>query len=205
MPYLTQVRMRATCVGGISAGSGVGMTGLAGSSSRAGAGGGTIRSTRGLRADGSAGAVCGAAGGGIGDFAVNRASAAWRALLIRWRSSLRGCGCRLRKICSEWWIHSRLSKGRFGRYGKPDLGRRGAIRKPALNPAPPQCRRKIEMSPRTQSRNDTPRAGRGRGVGRARSLCGAQRPTDVRRTEACSRARCFVTERASARSARRTA
>jgi hypothetical protein len=97
----------------------------------AGAGGGTIRSTRGLRADGSSGTVCWSAGVLTGDFDVNRASAAWRALLIRSRSSLRGCGwcCRLSKICPEWLVHSRLSKGRFGKYGKLDLGRPGAIRR----------------------------------------------------------------------------
>jgi hypothetical protein len=49
----------------------------------------------------------------------------------------------------------------------------------------------------------TPRWGRGSGGGRARSLCGAPRATGARCT--ATRNRDFSTERASARSARRTA
>ena len=132
MPYFSQVRMRATCEGGISTGGGGGATGLSGSSRRADAG--LIGSTRGLRADGSFGAVCWVAGVLTGGFDVNRASAAWRARVIRSRSSPRGCGCccRLSKICSEWRFRSRLSKRRFVNFSKLDLGSRGALRKHAL-------------------------------------------------------------------------
>jgi hypothetical protein len=96
----------------------------------------TMRRTRGLRTDWSAGAKSN--GSLTGGFVVNSASAAWRALVIRSRSP-RGCGCccRVSKICSERLIHSRLSKGR-GKFGKLDLGSRGAIRKraPMRQPGP---------------------------------------------------------------------
>ena len=132
MPYFTQLRMRATCEGGISTVGGAGTAGLSGSSCRVGAE--LIGSTRGLRADGSADAVCWVAGVLTGGFDVNRASAAWRALLIRSRSSPRGCGCccRLSKICSEWLISFAIIEETFREFGKLDLGSRGALRKRAL-------------------------------------------------------------------------
>ena len=131
--------MRANCDRGIWRGvCGSWLTGVSSCSWRTGAAGETIRSTRGLRADWSPGAESGTDGSLTGGFAVNSASAAWRALVIRSRSSPRGCGCccRLSKICSERLIHPRLSKGRFGKFGKLDLGSRGAIRKLAPMPQP---------------------------------------------------------------------
>jgi hypothetical protein len=139
MPYFTKVRMRANCDREIWRGvCGSRLTGVSSCSWRTGAAGETIRSTRGLRADWSPGAESGTDGSLTGGFAVNSASAAWRALVIRSRSSPRGCGCccRLSKICSERLIHSRLSKGRFVRFGKLDLGNRGAICKLAPMPQP---------------------------------------------------------------------
>lgn len=75
MPYLAKVRMRANCDRGISRAGGAGVTGLSGSSCRTGEGE-TICSTRGLRADWSAGEVSGTNGVLTSGFAVNRASAA---------------------------------------------------------------------------------------------------------------------------------
>ena len=97
-------------------------------------GAGLIGSTRGLRADGSADAVCWVVGVLTGGFDVNRASAAWRARVIRSRSSPRGCGCccRLSKICSEWLISFAIIEETFREFGKLDLGSRGALRKRAL-------------------------------------------------------------------------
>ncbi len=152
--------MRANCDRGIWRGAcGSRLTGVSSCSWRTGAAGETIRSTRGLRAAWSLRAESETDGSLTGGFAVNSASAAWRALVIRSRSSPRGCGCccRLSKICSERLIHSRLSKGRFGKFGKQDLGSRGAIHKlaPCLNPAPPLCVHQIEMSPSLPFRNVT--------------------------------------------------
>jgi hypothetical protein len=80
---------------------GSGLTGAATSSLRAG-GGDRIGSTRGFRAgrsaDGTGSETDGSTGCGFG---VKSASAAWRALVIRSRSSLRGWCC-----CCRW-----LSKG----------------------------------------------------------------------------------------------
>jgi hypothetical protein len=132
--------MRANCDREIWRGvCGSRLTGVSSCSWRTGAAGETIRSTRGLRADWSLRAESGTDGSLTGGFDVNSASAAWRALVICSRSSPRGCGCccRLSKICSERLIHSRLSKGRFGKFGKLDLGSRGAIRK--LVPMPQPC------------------------------------------------------------------
>jgi hypothetical protein len=100
-----------------------------------------IRSTRGLRAAWAAGAVSVADGALTGGFAVNRDSAAWRALAVCSRSSPGGRGgcCRLSKSCSEGLISFGIIEGRFGKLGKPDLGSRGAIRKLASLPTMP-CR-----------------------------------------------------------------
>jgi len=65
---------------------GSGTIGVSGSSPRTGAAG-EIVSTRGLRADGSAGGESGTDGPLTGGFDLNSASAAWRALVIRARSS----------------------------------------------------------------------------------------------------------------------
>ena len=132
MPYFTQLRMRATCEGGISTGGGAGATGLSGSSCRVDAG--LIASTRGLRADGSVGGVCWVAGVLTGGFDVNRASAAWRALVIRSRSSPRGCGCccRLSKICSEWLISFAIIEETIREFWQAGLGKPG--RSPQARP-----------------------------------------------------------------------
>ena len=89
MPYFTQVRMRGKCDTGIAAIVGRSELAAALTASARIAGDGIIWSTRGLRVDGSAGAVSGADGVSTGGFDVNSASAAWRALVIRSRSSSR--------------------------------------------------------------------------------------------------------------------
>lgn len=109
-PYFTKVRMRTNCDRAISrVVCGSGLIGGLSSSSRGPGGAAEIASTRGLRADWPVGEESGTNGPLTGGFDVNSASAAWRALVIRSRSSPRGCGCccRLSKICSEWLIHSR--------------------------------------------------------------------------------------------------
>ena len=139
MPYFTKVRARANCDRGIWRGvCGSQLTGVSSCSWRTGAAVETIRSTRGLRADWSLRAESGTDNSLIGGLDVNSASAAWRALATRSRSSPQDCGCccRLSKICSERLIHSPLSKGRFGKFGKLDLGSRGTIRKLAPMPQP---------------------------------------------------------------------
>ena len=80
-----------------------------------------MRRTRGLRADWSAGAPSGSLTGG---FAVNSASAASRALVIRSRSSPRGCGCccRLSKISSHQFTCSRYREGDSLVFASCDLG-----------------------------------------------------------------------------------
>ena len=104
------VRMRANCdcaIARVACGSG--MTGVSVFLRQTEAAG-AIASTRGLRADWPAGGASGSDGPLAGGLDVNSASAACRALLIRSRSSLRGCGwcCRvLSKICSERLIHLR--------------------------------------------------------------------------------------------------
>ncbi len=98
MPYFTQVRMRARCAGGIEGvDTGSGLAGALISSTRVG-GGDVTRRMRGLRADWSA-VVSGTAGVLTGRFPVKSASAAWRALVVRSRSSPRGYvwTCRLSK------------------------------------------------------------------------------------------------------------
>ena len=148
MPYFTQVRMRATCERGISTIGGAGATGLSGSSCRADAG--LIGSTRGLRADGSVGAVCWAAGVLTGGFDVNRASAAWRARVIRSRSSPRGCGCccRLSKTCSEWLNSFAIIEETIREFWQAGLGKPG--RYPQADPQP-RC--KITGSTRASIRS----------------------------------------------------
>lgn len=79
MPYFTQVRMRATCRAETVKVAGSEAIGVSGG----GPAGAVTGSTRGSRADWSAGAVCRTAGGLIGNFDANSASAAWRALMIR--------------------------------------------------------------------------------------------------------------------------
>jgi hypothetical protein len=93
-----------------------------------------ICSTRGLRADWSAGAEAGTDGPLTGGFDLNSASAAWRARVICSRSSPPGRGCcrRLSKICSEWVIHFAIAEGRFVNFGTLDLGSWERIRKLSL-------------------------------------------------------------------------
>jgi hypothetical protein len=77
---------------------GSGLTGAAASSLRTGAGGG-IESTRGFRAGCSADGAGSETDGSTGCcFGVKSASAAWRALVIRSRSSPRGWGCCCRRL-----------------------------------------------------------------------------------------------------------
>ncbi len=122
MPYFTQVRMRVNCDRGIShvaGGSGAWTT-----SRRTGTAGEIIPSTRGLRADWSAGAEAGTDGPLTGGFDPNSASAAWRALVICSRSSPRGCicCCRLNKISSQPVYPSLISKSGFVSFGKLAVG-----------------------------------------------------------------------------------
>jgi exodeoxyribonuclease V alpha subunit len=83
-----------------------------------------ICSTRGLRADWSAGAEAGTDGSLTGGFDLNSASAASRALVICSRSSPRGCVCccRLNKISSLPVYPFPISKRGFVSFGKLDVG-----------------------------------------------------------------------------------
>jgi hypothetical protein len=110
--------MRAWCDRGISrVVRGSGLTGAATSSLRTGAGD-RIASTRGFRAgcsaDGTGSEIDGSAG-----FFVKSASAAWRALVIRSRSSSRGgCCCRwLSKGCPDY-LAAREIEEEFVQFGK---------------------------------------------------------------------------------------
>ena len=51
----------------------------------------------------------------------------------------------LLRIVDSW----RLSKGRFGKYGKLDVGRRGAIRKPSVMPQPCAAAKAVLIGPLT--------------------------------------------------------
>jgi hypothetical protein len=93
-------------------------------------------STRGLRADWSAGAEAGTDGPLTGGFDLNSASAAWRARVICSRSSPPGRGCLLAadKDLLQVGDPFRDSGGRFVNFGTPDVGSWESIRKLSLLP-----------------------------------------------------------------------
>jgi len=98
-----------------------GTAGVSGSACRIGAGGEIIASTRGLRPGWlSAAGVSETDDVPTGGFDVNSASAAWRALAIRSRSSPRGgrCCCRLSKISSQGSDPTSISKSDLVAFGK---------------------------------------------------------------------------------------